>query len=70
MSQAKLKCPVCGLNANYLGITCRCGQVYCMKHRQPEDHHCSFDYKNYDRTRLMKQMTQFQQPKVIETVRY
>jgi predicted nucleic acid binding AN1-type Zn finger protein len=25
--------------------TCKCKERYCMSHRMPEDHACSFDYK-------------------------
>jgi predicted nucleic acid binding AN1-type Zn finger protein len=25
--------------------TCKCKERYCMAHRMPEDHACSFDYK-------------------------
>ena len=25
--------------------TCKCKERYCMTHRMPEDHACSFDYK-------------------------
>ncbi|KRX09400.1 hypothetical protein PPERSA_04706 [Pseudocohnilembus persalinus] len=31
----------CGLN----GIECKCGFVYCSKHRLPEQHDCQFDHK-------------------------
>jgi predicted nucleic acid binding AN1-type Zn finger protein len=50
------KCPVCGRRANGLDIVCKCGQTFCMVHRMPEDHHCSFDYKQFERNRLMTEM--------------
>lgn len=27
-------------------LKCRCGNVYCPKHRHFNDHKCTFDYKN------------------------
>ena len=37
-------------------ITCSCKNVYCMKHRMPEDHKCTFDFKEKSRTILSNQM--------------
>ena len=28
-------------------VKCRCENIYCKKHRLPENHECSFDYKDY-----------------------
>ena len=28
-------------------VKCRCESIFCKKHRLPENHECSFDYKDY-----------------------
>ena len=38
------KCEVCRRKTHFI-VTCRCGKVTCIQHRDPEDHACSFDYK-------------------------
>ena len=48
----KKKCPICSKKIGMLGIECRCGESFCSKHRHPEDHNCSFDFKKHDRNVL------------------
>eukprot|EP00117_Sycon_ciliatum_P010637 scpid106620/ scgid12462/ Zinc finger A20 and AN1 domain-containing stress-associated protein 6 len=33
---------------------CRCGMRFCMAHRLPEQHHCTFDYKTHGREGMKK----------------
>jgi len=40
--------------------TCKCKERYCMAHRMPEDHACSFDYKAAGKSQL-----ELSNPKVI-----
>lgn len=61
-------CPICGKKSNNLNITCKCGNTYCMKHRQPEDHKCTFDFKTFERKRLLNAATANIQPKIIESI--
>ena len=46
------------LNRKKLNITngfpCRCQRVFCAKHRHPELHACTFDYKEEGRRLLEK----------------
>lgn len=28
-----------------IAMTCKCEQVFCMKHKDPEMHGCTFDFK-------------------------
>ena len=35
-------------------MECRCGKRFCLKHRLPEDHMCSIDYKNVNPINLEK----------------
>ena len=27
-----------------MGFDCKCGYIYCSKHRHVEDHNCDYDY--------------------------
>lgn len=33
---------------------CRCGKVFCSKHRHYKDHSCTFDYKEFGRASISK----------------
>jgi predicted nucleic acid binding AN1-type Zn finger protein len=39
------KCACCNRKLTLTDLTCRCGKRTCNRHRLPEDHGCSFDYK-------------------------
>lgn len=45
----KRKCYYCSKKVGVLGIECRCGELFCTKHRHPEDHKCKFDFKSHDK---------------------
>ena len=54
-SQKRMRCFLCskklGLASNY---TCRCGKNFCGKHRYPETHTCTYDFKTEGRKLLEK----------------
>lgn len=60
---------VCGKKLNQLDIICQCGQKFCMQHRLPEDHHCSFDHKTYERQRLLDKINKNYSSNFIESMR-
>lgn len=39
-----------------LTIQCKCQGYFCKKHRQPEQHDCSFNFKDKDVEILVKAM--------------
>lgn len=39
-----------------LGISCKCGFIYCNKHRMPEEHECGVDYKKIGKEELAKRV--------------
>jgi len=41
----KKRCMVCNKKLGLLGFDCKCGHLFCSKHRMPEDHECTIDYK-------------------------
>ena len=42
-----LRCKVCGKKTCLMEFKCKCDEsaVFCIKHKCPEDHNCSFDFK-------------------------
>ncbi|TFG19831.1 MAG: hypothetical protein EU530_05130, partial [Promethearchaeota archaeon] len=42
-----VNCDFCSDDVDYLPFRCRyCGKSYCKKHRIPENHACTFEFKN------------------------
>ncbi|XP_050156330.1 zinc finger A20 and AN1 domain-containing stress-associated protein 1-like [Malus sylvestris] len=54
LSQKK-RCLSCKKRVGPIGFECRCGGVFCGKHRYPEEHSCSVDYKKTGQYLLTKQ---------------
>jgi predicted nucleic acid binding AN1-type Zn finger protein len=46
------KCPLCKKKIKLLGFECKCGYTFCSTHRLPEDHHCTFDHKTFEKKNL------------------
>lgn len=44
----------CRVKLSLVDQECRCGIKFCAKHRLPENHNCSFDFKEEGRRILMK----------------
>jgi len=42
----------CNAKLKLSDMVCRCEKRYCLKHRLPEDHMCSVDYKNVNPLKL------------------
>lgn len=57
MSERKKKCPICLKKIGILGIECRCGLVFCPLHRYPDQHNCSFNFKDHDK-KILKETVQ------------
>ena len=49
------QCEMCKKKVGIIGFKCRCGSMFCGKHRLPEKHEWNFDYKAMGREILMKQ---------------
>lgn len=50
----KARCFECRKKTGMLGITCRCGQIFCTAHAQAELHQCPFDYKTHGKGLIAK----------------
>ncbi len=53
----KPRCVVCNKKTGLVPYTCRCGEdkLFCAKHRYPEQHACTYDWKNHAKENIMKQ---------------
>jgi len=40
--------PDCRKKLRVSDVKCRCGVVFCSRHRLPEEHPCGIDYKAFD----------------------
>jgi AN1-like Zinc finger len=48
------RCFGCAKKVGLTGMECKCGYVFCSKHRYPEEHACSFDFRTQGREQLAK----------------
>ena len=58
------KCWACAKRAGSLGFDCRCGFVFCNKHRLPESHNCEFDFIADGKKQLAKNNPVVQSDKI------
>lgn len=54
--KVKKRCALdgCRKKLRLTDCACRCQHIYCQKHRLPEAHACSVDYKKFDRDSFIK----------------
>ncbi|CAL9134549.1 Zinc finger AN1 domain-containing stress-associated protein 15 [Musa troglodytarum] len=48
------RCSTCGGKVGLTGFRCRCGDLFCGRHRYSGAHDCSFDYKALGREEIAK----------------
>ncbi|KAL2554590.1 Zinc finger A20 and AN1 domain-containing stress-associated protein 4 [Forsythia ovata] len=48
------RCAACRKRVGLTGFKCRCGVIFCGSHRYPEQHDCTFDYKQLGRVAIAK----------------
>lgn len=53
-SCVKKRCKSCNRKVALTGFWCRCGGLFCGKHRYAEEHSCDADYKTKERHLLSK----------------
>jgi predicted nucleic acid binding AN1-type Zn finger protein len=49
-----------------MSFVCRCKKEFCAKHRMPETHQCTFDYKTSGREALKKANQQIIHIKIVK----
>ncbi|CAJ0954576.1 unnamed protein product, partial [Mesorhabditis belari] len=54
---ARVRCKICSkkLQLREQEQKCACERAFCVKHRQPESHHCPVDFKNQGRVKIHKE---------------
>ena len=60
------KMPSCShcLKKTVIPFTCHCANVYCLKHRIPEVHNCTFDFKAAGKLELTEKNPKMIYPKI------
>ncbi|THU58995.1 hypothetical protein C4D60_Mb03t20330 [Musa balbisiana] len=48
------RCSTCRKKVGLTGFRCRCGDLFCGRHRYSDTHDCSFDYKAFGREQIAK----------------
>ncbi|EHA8589272.1 putative Zinc finger AN1 domain-containing stress-associated protein 15 [Cocos nucifera] len=48
------RCSTCRKKVGLTGFRCRCGDLFCGRHRYSDTHDCSFDYKAAGREEIAK----------------
>ncbi|KAK1267580.1 Zinc finger AN1 domain-containing stress-associated protein 15 [Acorus gramineus] len=48
------RCSSCKRKVGLTGFRCRCGDLFCGRHRYSDVHECSFDYKAVGREEILK----------------
>ena len=53
-NKKKKKCSYkeCSKKLTITDMPCRCKATYCILHRHPNSHECTFNYKDFDRKNL------------------
>ncbi|KAF7811873.1 zinc finger A20 and AN1 domain-containing stress-associated protein 5-like [Senna tora] len=49
------RCKSCNKKVGLTGFQCRCGDLFCGKHRYPEEHSCTVNFKQIGREILIQQ---------------
>lgn len=62
----KEKCYNCNKKLKIISFPCDCKNTYCQKCRMPEDHSCTFNFKQKGRDQLKKQLEQVVTDKIIK----
>jgi predicted nucleic acid binding AN1-type Zn finger protein len=44
-AKKRCECEGCNIKLLLTDMQCKCNKRFCSRHRVPEDHKCSFDYK-------------------------
>jgi hypothetical protein len=50
----RTRCWCCSRKCGLTGFTCRCGYVFCERHRHAEDHECDFDHQRLGQELIAK----------------
>ena len=65
-SQYGTRCSSCRKKVGLTGFRCRCGDLFCSRHRYSETHDCSFDYKAMGREEISRANPVIRAAKIIK----
>lgn len=71
VSQSMIGCcgyGACGKKLGLVNYSCRCNMSFCQKHRMPEMHKCTFDYKAMGKTLLEKNNEKIVADKIVNRI--
>ncbi|KAJ3696867.1 hypothetical protein LUZ61_000572 [Rhynchospora tenuis] len=60
------RCLVCNKKVGIPGFRCRCGELFCAKHRYSDMHDCSYDYKSAGREEIARANPLIRASKIIK----
>ncbi|XP_072972464.1 zinc finger AN1 domain-containing stress-associated protein 15-like [Typha angustifolia] len=60
------RCSSCKKKVGLTGFRCRCGELFCGRHRYSDIHDCSFDYKAAGREEILKNNPVVRAAKIIK----
>tara|TARA_Y100000287_G_C13952079_1_gene224617 strand:- start:129 stop:350 length:222 start_codon:yes stop_codon:yes gene_type:complete len=60
----KNRCPVCNKKMGLMPFECKCGKLFCIKHKDPEAHNCTYDYKTNSRIKLEEKLVKVVNQKI------
>ncbi|WOL17921.1 zinc finger AN1 domain-containing stress-associated protein 15-like [Canna indica] len=60
------RCLICRKRVRLTGFRCRCGDLFCARHRYSDAHDCSFDYKAAGREQIAKANPLIRAAKIIK----
>ena len=61
----KNRCPVCNKKMGLMPFECKCGKSFCILHKDPEAHNCTYDFKGKSKERLQGQLVKVEAEKVV-----
>lgn len=50
----KLYCDYCNKKLKMINFTCKCNKTFCLMHKAPEQHNCTFNHKELFKEQLIK----------------
>jgi len=61
----KIKCNKCKKNI-LISFECKCNSIFCINHKNPELHNCTFNFKENGKNELIKNNPKITFTKVIK----
>jgi hypothetical protein len=62
----KNKCKICKKKIKPIIFYCKCKNMYCLSHLQPELHNCTYDFKKEGKEKLKEENPKIINKKIIK----